>query len=209
MKTTLLVLMLWTAALCPSGLVAEIDPEAAAEPASHATRYLYNLARKNIIGGAEKMSAADYSYRPTPEVRSFAQLVAHIADTQYLFCSSARNEPNPNGKGNDGEALAPGDPSDRIETSLGSKAELVAALREVFAYCDPVFEVLVDAEWGDRVRLVGHDRTKASPLTLTLVHLWEHYGNMVTYMRLRGVVPVSSTPPAADSPETRRSNGSR
>lgn len=199
MKRSLLGLMLSVAALYPPCLAAEIDPEAAAEPASHATRYLYNLARKNIIGGAEKMPAADYDFRPTPEVRSFAQLVAHIADTQYLFCSSARGEANPNGAEPDGEALAPGDPSDRIETSFSAKAELVAALREVFAYCDPVFENLVDSEWDDPVRLVGRDRTKASPLTLTLVHLWEHYGNMVTYMRLCGVVPVSSAPPPSST----------
>jgi len=157
------------------------------EPTSDGFRYLYTLAKKNIVGGAEKMPEADYSYQPTPEVRSFGQLVAHIADTQYLFCSSIRNESNPNGKD-----LGPGDPSDAIEQGKSAKADLVAALGEVFAYCDPVFESLADAQWGDRVTLVGTDRAKASPLLLTLVHLWEHYGNMVTYLRLRGIVPPSS-----------------
>lgn len=166
-----------------------VSADTADEPTSDAFRYLYTLAKKNIVGGAEKMPETDYSYQPTSEVRSFGQLVAHIADTQYLFCSSIRNESNPNG-----ENLGPGDPSDAIEQRKGTKADLVKALREVFAYCDPVFEGLEDSQWGNRVILVGNDRAKASPLLLTLVHLWEHYGNMVTYLRLRGVVPPSSEP---------------
>ena len=178
LMTLLCALLLGT-----GGLSAQTEDE----PTSDAFRYLYALAKKNIVGGAEKMPEADYPYQPTPEVRSFGQLVAHIADTQYLFCSSIRNESNPNG-----EDLGPGDPSDAIEQSKSAKADLVAALRAVFAYCDPVFEGLEDAQWGDQVALVGNERAKASPLMLTLVHLWEHYGNMVTYLRLRGIVPPSS-----------------
>jgi uncharacterized damage-inducible protein DinB len=178
-----LTILVCAVLLATGGLSAKVEDE----PTSDAFRYLYALAKKNIVGGAEKMPEADYPYKPAPEVRSFGQLVAHIADIQYLFCSSIRNESNPNG-----EDLGPGDPSDAIEQGKSAKADLIAALREIFAYCDAAFEGLEDAQWGDRVTLVGNDRAKASPLMLTLVHLWEHYGNMVTYLRLRGIVPPSS-----------------
>lgn len=170
-------------------LVAQEVPPSAADPASESLRYFYAAAKRNILRGAEKMPEGDYAYRPTPEVRSFGQLVAHIADAQFLFCSSARNEPNPNGAN-----LGPGDASDAIEKGGLAKAELVAALRRAFEYCDPAIQAASDAAWKEPATVVKAARQRSVPLMLTIVHLWEHYGNMVTYLRLKGIVPPSSEP---------------
>lgn len=160
----------------------------AANPATASYVTFYNIARQNILEGAEAMPEKDYAYRPTADVRTFAALVAHIADAQYIFCSSVRNQPNPNGTN-----LKPGDVTQTIEQSKKhSKAEMLAALKQAFAYCDPIAASTTDANWSDVVRLNGAERPAATPLTLINVHLWEHYGNMVTYLRLKGVVPPST-----------------
>ena len=77
------------------------------------------MAKNNIIRAAEKMPEENYAFKPTPEVRSFGQLIGHVADAQYLFCSAVLGKPNP----------APG-----VEKSKTTKAELVQALKDAFAY---------------------------------------------------------------------------
>jgi uncharacterized damage-inducible protein DinB len=163
-----------------------------ANPASGSLRQFYEAAKRNIVRGAEKMPESHYAFRPTPEVRTFGQLVAHIADVQFLFCSSLRDEANPNGTN-----LRPGDASDTIEKGKTAKQDLVAALNAAFAYCDPPIGSLTDAHWKNPVKVLGEGQRKATPLMLTIVHLWEHYGNMVTYLRIKGIVPPSSEPRSA------------
>jgi len=183
-----------------SVLGAQEIPASAANPASESVRYFYAAAKRNILRGAEKMPEGDYAFRPTPEVRNFGELLGHIADAQFLFCSSARNEANPNGAN-----LRPGDPSDAIEKGKLGKPELVVALGQAFAYCDAVIEAATDAGWKEPATIVGAARQRSAPLMLTIVHLWEHYGNMVTYLRLKGIVPPSSEPrSAAASPAPSR-----
>jgi uncharacterized damage-inducible protein DinB len=188
-RTKISALLLVVSLLVSWGVGQAQNRPAREDTATSTAKFFYATAKRNILRSAEKMPDSDYAFRPTLEVKSFGQLVAHVADAQYLFCSSARNEPNPNGTN-----LGPGDPSDAIEKNKTTKPELVAALKEAFAYCDPVFETLDDAKWKDKVKVLGNDRTKATPLMLTIVHLWEHYGNMVTYLRLKGIVPPSSEP---------------
>ena len=57
----------------------------------------YRAIQDCVVRSAEKMPPADFTFRPTPEVRSFAGIVAHVADANYLLCSYAMAEPNPNG----------------------------------------------------------------------------------------------------------------
>jgi uncharacterized damage-inducible protein DinB len=137
---------------------------------------VYEGIKNNIIRAAEKMPEDKYSYKPTPEVRSFAQLIGHISDAQYLFCSPVK-----------GEKKALG-----IEKSKSSKADLTAAVKEAFAYCDSAYEGLTDAQAQENVKLFGRDRSKLNVLYFNSAHNNEHYGNIVTYMRLNGLVPPSS-----------------
>lgn len=138
---------------------------------------LHNQTKRAIVAAAEKMGAENYDFAPTSGVRTFGQLVGHVADAQYLFCSAAQNEPNP----------APG-----IEKSKKTKADLVAALKEAMAYCDKVYAGTTDANATAIVKLFGGERTKLNVLSFNTTHNYEHYGNMVTYMRIKGVVPPTS-----------------
>jgi len=182
------VLFVLAGATLLSSLAAQAQsqaPASTADPASAALRQFYNGAKRNILRGAEKMPAEDYAFKPTPEVRSFGALLAHIAEGEYLFCSSVKGETSPVALG-------------EVEKNKTTKADLTAALQASFEYCDPVFASLSDAQLGDKVQFFGRERTKSIPLTLAIAHSWEHYGNMVTYLRLKGIVPPSSeqqTPP--------------
>ena len=149
------------------------------DPISAGEKYLYGMVKNNILRSAEKMPEENYSYKPTPDVRSFGQLLGHVADAQYLFCSAVLGKP-------------PQPPS--IEKSKTSKADLTQALKDAFAYCDQAYDSLTDAHAGDIVKFFGAERTKDTVLSFNMGHNFEHYGNIVTYLRLKGIVPPSSEP---------------
>ncbi len=149
---------------------------------------LWTGVENNLLRAAEKMPEENYSFKPTPEVRSFGQLVAHVADANFMFAALAA-----------GEKPTPRD----IEKTKTSKADLVAALKESEAACDKVF-TMTDAELSVPMKFFGRDTTRFAVAGLIVGHGYEHYGNMVTYMRIKGLVPPSSeprpTPPAPAAP---------
>ncbi len=125
------------------------------------------------------MPEENYAFKATPDVRSFGQLVGHTADAQYTFCSTVAGEKPP--------------VSD-IEKTKTSKADLVQAEKDAVAYCNKVYAG-DDGRSGSGARQDDGPRlAEATVLTLNTAHLDEHYGNMVTYMRLKGLVPPSSAP---------------
>ena len=150
---------------------------APANPISAGAKAIYTIVKTNVIKAAEKMPEENYSFRPTPDVRTFAQLVGHEADAQYIFCSMATGKMD----------MGPG-----IEKSKTTKADLVASLKEAFAYCDKVYDGLTDASAGTLVKFIGRDAPKVTVLDFNTAHADEHYGNIVTYMRIKGLVPPSS-----------------
>jgi len=154
-----------------------LEAQAPTDPLSTGTKGLYNLVKGNLVKAAEKMPEENYSFKPTPEVRSYGQLVGHVADAQYLFCSAVLGEKNP----------APG-----IEKSKTSKADLVQALKDGFAYCDKAYDGMTDAHAGEMVKFFGREMAKVPVLALNNAHNNEHYGNIVTYLRIKGLVPPSS-----------------
>ncbi len=147
-------------------------------PLSSAVKMQYGMAKTNITRAAEKVPENLYTFRPTDEVRSFGQLVGHVANAQYSFCSMAKGEKSP----------APGN----IEKTKTSKADLVQALKDAFAYCDQVYDGMTDTAAMQTVKMFGRDTPKLATLTFNNMHDYEHYGNMVTYMRLKNIVPPSS-----------------
>ena len=151
--------------------------QSASDPLSAGNKGTYNMIKNNLVRAAEKMPEENYSFKPTPEVRSFGQIVGHVADAQYTFCSAALGEKNP----------APG-----IEKSKTSKADLAQALKDAFAYCDKAYDGMTDAHAADMVKFFGREQAKLSVLAFNNAHNDEHYGNIVTYMRLKGLVPPSS-----------------
>ncbi|MBY0490242.1 MAG: DinB family protein [Gemmatimonadaceae bacterium] len=131
----------------------------------------------NVTAAAEEVTEANYSFKPTPEVRSFGQLIGHVAGTQNLICAAVLGDKVP--------------AEDAIEKTAKTKAALVAALKASTAYCDKAY-TLAPAKFGDSIEMFGGKQTKIAALTLNAVHDGEHYGNIVTYMRLKGMVPPSS-----------------
>ena len=146
-------------------------------PFSAFNKRAYGQMKTWLLASAEKMPAENYSFKPTDAVRSFGQVVGHVADAQYLFCSAALGEKNP----------AP-----KIEQTKTSKADLIAALKDAFAYCDKAYDGMTDASATQMVKLFGGDMPKPVVLTVNDMHASEHYGNLVVYLRLKGHVPPST-----------------
>jgi uncharacterized damage-inducible protein DinB len=132
------------------------------------------------VAAAEKMPEENYSFKPTPDVRSFGQIVGHVADSQYFFCALATGEP-PQQK--------------NIEKTKTSKADLVAALKEAVGYCQKAYAGMTDAQGAQMTKLMNFDMAKLTVLSVNTAHMDEHYGNLVTYLRLKGIVPPSSEKP--------------
>jgi len=137
----------------------------------------YSFAKRNILRSADKIPDELWSFRPTPEVRTIGQLFAHIADGQYEFCGMAV----------EGKVVDKG-----VEKSAKTKAEIVAALKDAFAYCDAGYAKLTDASAVELVSAFGQKATRIGILDFNITHTYEHYGNLVTYMRIKGIVPPSS-----------------
>jgi uncharacterized damage-inducible protein DinB len=136
----------------------------------------YQAVRDYFVRAAEKMPEADFGFRPSPDVRTFSQQVAHVADDQYNLCAPAKRETRKTAYR-------------EIENTLSAKADLVAALKQAFAYCDGAYDALTDASGAEKV---AGGKTRFAMLNWNMWHTWEHYGNVVVYLRMKGLVPPSS-----------------
>ena len=152
-------------------------PAAAQNPISDGERFLYNLVKGNIVKTAEKVPEDLYSFKPAPEVKTLAQMLGHVADANYMFCAAVLGE----------KAPSPG-----VEKTMSTKAEIVPAVKAAFAYCDKAYEQMTDAEAVKVIKFFGREMSKATVLGFNSFHTMEHYGNLVTYMRIKGIVPPSS-----------------
>ena len=172
MPTLLRTLLIWL--LVPAAVAFSQD-----NPFSAYNKVVYGGVKNILLRSAEKMPEENYNFKPTDAVRSFGQIVGHVADAQYIFCSIVLGEKNP----------AP-----KIEQTKTSKADLIAALKDAFAYCDKAYNGMTDASATQMVTLFGGDTPKLGVLTVNNMHTVEHYGNLVTYMRLKNIVPPTSEP---------------
>ena len=151
--------------------------QSADNPFSTINKRGYERTKGILLRSAEKMPEENYSFKPVDTVRSYGQIIGHLADAQYLFCSTASGEKNPDLK---------------IEKTKTSKADLIAALKEGIAYCDKVYDSMTDATATQTVKFFGNDVPKFAVLSVNIGHNMEHYGNLVTYMRIKGIVPPTS-----------------
>ena len=133
--------------------------------------------RSLVLRTAEKVPEDLYAFKPTPEVRSLGALLGHIADGNNLICGLAAT-----GKAN----------VDQSNEKKTTRADLVAALKASYAACDKVFAGTTDANATTAVDFFGEKETRLGVLAFNNSHMWEHYGNLVTYMRLKNIVPPSS-----------------
>ncbi len=176
MKNSIVALLL----VLSGAALADAPKAPPANPISLSMNALYGRVKKFIVASAEAMPDKEYAFKPTPDVRSFGQLIGHVADAQYNFCAAIK-----------GEKRAPSD----IEKTATTKAALTKALGDAFAYCDPLYANDTDASLTQAVDLFGGKFgpfNKFAALDLNITHDNEHYGNIVTYLRMKKIVPPSS-----------------
>jgi|SRR5581483_6377916 len=138
----------------------------------------YAALKTNLTQSAEKMPEADYGFKPTPEIRSFGQLWGHVANAQFAQCAQAKGVPNPN--------------AENLEQKT-TKAEIVKALADSFAFCDDVFSSLTDETASQPLAGGRGGPTARSVVLLGLIaHGNEMYGIGTVYLRLKGLVPPST-----------------
>jgi len=131
-----------------------------------------------IAAAAKDVPENLYSFKPTPEVRSFGEILGHVAGAEKMFCGMVL-----------GDKMA----EDDVEKNVKTKAGLIAALADSKTYCDKAY-ARTDAQNAAMIDLFGQQRSMLYALMTNGGHDGEHYGNLVTYMRLKGLVPPSSAP---------------
>jgi uncharacterized damage-inducible protein DinB len=139
----------------------------------------YDLVKGHILKAAEQVPEEMYAFKASPDVRSLGQLFGHIADANFGICSTATGS-------KDGVMSG-------TEKSKTTKKDLIAALQASFKFCDAAFDGMTDAKGAETVKFfLPGTNTRLALLSFNAMHDWEHYGNIVTYMRLKGMVPPSS-----------------
>jgi uncharacterized damage-inducible protein DinB len=141
----------------------------------------WNNAKRDIVESAAQMPDASYAYKPIDSVRTFGQILAHVADSNYFYCARAKGETAPS-------------PDGRFEKEATTKAAIVKALADSVAYCDGVYASLTETSVAEMVTPPGARGAipRAQPLFANASHNVEHYGNLVTYFRMKGMVPPST-----------------
>ena len=181
-KLTLLICVFATAAFAAAQDNKQQIP-ANSNPLVSTNRLLYDGGTMLLLLSAEKVPEEYYSFKPTDAVCSFGQIVGHLADAQYDNCSVVLGEKNPNLK---------------IEQTKPSKADLIAALKDAFAYCGKAYDGMTDASANQMVKFSSPmgpvPMPKLNMMTLNMGHNSLHYGNLITYMRVKNIIPPSSDP---------------
>ena len=152
----------------------------AAQPMSDAIRSSWDGAKGNIASSAADVPDNVYAFKPVDTVRTFGEVVSHVAGANYVFCAAARGEKSPH--------------AENAFDSLATKAAIVKAFAESVAYCDVAYKALTDRTAAEIIDMpFGMGKAaRAAALMNNSGHLNEHYGNLVTYMRMKGIVPPSS-----------------
>jgi uncharacterized damage-inducible protein DinB len=148
------------------------NPIKASNPLTTTLSIFRSNMQDKIMKSAEAMPDSKYNYRPTKDVRSFAEILNHVADISYTLCSNVKGEANP-----------------AAATAKGSKPEIIAYLKHSFDYCDGVYSGFADAHLNDPADFWGTKTNKMFILTQVGNHDALHYGNLVTYLRLNDLVP--------------------
>ena len=157
------------------------QPAAGANPIAQAIKQTWDDAKGNLQASADQMPEADFAFKPADQVRTFGQILAHVAGANYVFCSAAKGEASPHAEA-------------AFEKTATTRAQIIKVLSDSIAYCDAAYAALDDKRAGETIDLpFGMGKgARALPLMLNTGHLQEHYGNLVTYFRIKGMVPPSS-----------------
>ncbi len=134
----------------------------------------YESVKNNLMKSADKVPDADYSFKPTPEIRSFGEVMGHVVAAETHTCGAVLGEQSAS------------------HPKLETKAEIVSALKDAFAQCDKAYASLTDANATEMVKTGRGERTRIGALIGNTTHDVEQYAILSVYMRLKGIVPPSS-----------------
>jgi len=148
-------------------------------PMTDAMKAQFAIVKGDLTKTAEQVTEENYAFKPTPDVRNLGALIGHVADASYYFCSTASGAANPM-KGTS------------VEKTKTSKADLQKSLADALAFCDAQLNAMTDAKGAEMVDFFGGKQPRIAVFAFNTAHDFEHYGNLVTYMRLKGMVPPSS-----------------
>src|SRR5512137_362837 len=157
-------------AQAPAAQAAPATPPA--EPLSATLKSMWDGLKLNLVQSAEKMPEADFAFQPTNDVMTFGQLLAQVANSSFSYCARGKGEDNPN--------------KEDFQKTRTTKADIVKALNDSVAYCDGVYGGMTAASAMELVK-PRHNMVPRTPFLITNIsHENEHYGNLVTYLRLKG-----------------------
>ena len=143
----------------------------------------YATLKRNITGSVDKMPAEHFAFKPAPEVMSYAEMLTHIVETQYGYCGTVKGATNAGAN---------------LNFKVTDKATVSQLVKDSFAYCDDLFAAVTNENALEMLTRGSapnqRQLARVNQLTQLIVHGNEHYGNLVTYMRIKGIVPPSSTP---------------
>jgi uncharacterized damage-inducible protein DinB len=163
-------------ALCLLAAGAASAQTADPNPYTRAVQAQFKQIHGIVVRSAEKIGADLYTFKPTPEVRSIGEIFAHIADAEAAICSLAKGDK----------------PGFGTHDKKTTKAEVLEVLKLAATHCDGVFATMTDQAGTAAISMFGQTTPKLMVLGFNNNHTWEHYGNLVTYMRLKGIVPPTS-----------------
>ncbi|HET7712540.1 MAG TPA: DinB family protein [Thermoanaerobaculia bacterium] len=166
-----------SAVTAPKAVAADVSEK---NPFTSHSKFTYGFVKEMLLKSAEKMPEESYGFKPVATVRTFGHIIGHAADAQIAMCAAAMGWTNPR---------------PNFEKSKITKADLIAALKESFAYCDKAYEELNDAKATEMTKLGGgHPMHRLGAMNANQLHAIEHYGNLITYLRMNNIVPPSSEP---------------
>jgi hypothetical protein len=169
-------ILIATIALSASACVAQAPAATPTGPAGE-VQAAYNRLKPNVLKAAEKMPEADFQYKPTPDIRTFARIVNHVTEAQFHTCSAL------NGTAFDPKSV----PSDTAD-----KATVIARLKASFAACDTAYEALTDATITEALTVGPVKRSRIGLAWGNVSHDNEQYAELSTYLRLKGLVPPTA-----------------
>jgi uncharacterized damage-inducible protein DinB len=152
---------------------------AAAAPATVASvRGTLEMAKDWLTKAAAQVPEEHYAFKPTPDVRSMGEVFAHVADANFGICGMASGQKPP---------------MSGVSKTAKTKAQITEALAASFAFCESAFADMTDARANEVIKFfLPGTHTRLGVLAFNAAHDFEHYGNIVTYMRMKGMVPPSS-----------------
>lgn len=159
-------------------------PPPAGRVIASAVQRQWDTIRRYIAQSAELMPEANYNFKPAgvaPEVRTFGAILAHAAGASYVYCAAARGVDSPQGEG-------------EFEKNATTRAAIVKAVNDALTYCDTLYSSYTDAQLSEmgNAAFGSGKATRIAALLGNVSHLNEHYGNLVTYFRAKGMIPPSS-----------------